>query len=78
VNEYKLIGVSPGRGSPVDIPPAAFESLCVGVESYNSINQLNRNCGNNIGKKDLAQLDNAVVSRGTGESKECNYKLIRQ
>ena len=55
--KYKLVGVSPvRRGSPGDIPPAAFKSLCVGVESYISINQLNRNCGNNIGKKDLAQL----------------------
>ncbi len=55
VNEYKLIGVLPvRRGSPGDIPSAAFESLYVGVESYISINQLNRNCGNNIGKKDLA------------------------
>jgi len=44
------------------IPLAAFESLCVGVESYVSINQLNWNCGNNIRKKDLAQLVNAVVS----------------
>ena len=67
VNEYKLVGVSPvRRGSP----PAAFESLCVGVESYISINQLNRNCRNNIGKKDLAQLINVVVSRDTGENKE--------
>jgi hypothetical protein len=79
VNEYKLIGVSPvRRGSPGDIPSAAFESLCVGVESYISINQLNRNCGNNIGKKDLAILVNAVVCRNTGENKECNYKLMHR
>ena len=79
LNEYKLVGVSPvRRGSPGDIPPAAFESLCVGVVSYISINQLNRNCGNNIGKKDLAQLVNAVVSRDTGENKESNYKLMHR
>ena len=58
----------------------AFKSLCVGVEveSYISINQLNRNCGNNIGKQNLAQLVNAVVSRNTGESKESNYKLMHR
>jgi hypothetical protein len=79
VKKYKLIGVLPvRRGSPGDIPPAAFESLCVGIESYISINQLNWNCGNNIGKKDIAQLVNAVVSHGTGESKECNYKLMHR
>ena len=70
VNKYKLVGVSPvQRGSPGGIPPTAFESLCVGVESNISINQLNRQCGNNIGNKDLAQLVNAVLSRNTGESK---------
>ena len=75
MNEHKLVGVSPvRRGSP----PAAFESLCVGVESYISINQLNQNCRNNIGKKDLAQLINAVVSRDTGENKESNYKLMHR
>ena len=77
MNEYKLVGVLPGgRGSPGNIPPAAFESLCVGVESYISINQLNPKCGNIIGKKDLMQLVNSVVSRNTGENIECNYKLM--
>jgi len=70
VNEYKLVGVLPvRRGSPGDFPPAAFESLCVGVESYISINQLNRNCGNNIGKKDLAQLVNGCNRKS--ESRSC-------
>ena len=50
VNDYKLVGVSPVKqGSPGNIPPASFESLCVAVESYISIMQLNRRCGNDIG-----------------------------
>ena len=45
VNDYKLVGVSPVKqGSPGNIPPASFESLCVAVESYISIMQLNRRC----------------------------------
>ncbi len=59
INEYKLIGVSlVKQGSPGHILPAAFEFLCIGIESYISINQLNRNYGNGIGKKELAQLVN--------------------
>jgi hypothetical protein len=62
INENKLVGASPVKpGSPGDIPPACFDSLCVGVESYISIMQLNRRCGNNIGKMELAQLVNGVV-----------------
>ncbi len=77
MNEYKLVGVLPvQRGSPGNIPPAAFESLCVGVESYISINHFNPKCGNIIGKEDLAQLVNLVVSCDTGENIECSFKLM--
>jgi hypothetical protein len=56
-----LIGVSPVKqGSPGHILPAVFESLCIDIESYISINQLNQNCGNGIGKKELAQLVNRI------------------
>jgi hypothetical protein len=42
VNKFKLIDASlVKQGSPGHIPPAAFESLCVNIESYISINQLN-------------------------------------
>ena len=38
VNEYKLVGTSPLKnGRPGEIPPHAFDSLCVGLESYISI-----------------------------------------
>ncbi len=63
------------RGCPGHIPRAAFESLCVGAESYISINQLNRQCGNIIGKKDLTQLVNAVVNWEIDDNKEKDYKL---
>ncbi len=57
VNDYKLVGASPVKpGNPGNIPPACIESLCVGVESYISIMQLNQRCDNDIGKMELAQL----------------------
>jgi hypothetical protein len=43
VNEYKLVGTSPLKnGRPGEIPPHAFDSLCVGLESYISICQNNK------------------------------------
>ena len=78
VNDYKLVGVSPVKqGSPGNIPPASFESLCVAVESYISIMQLNRRCGNDIGKKELAQIVNGVVD-SDAVYKAKNYKLLRR
>ena len=78
VNDYKLVGVSPiKQGSPGNIPPASFESLCVAVESYISIMQLNRRCGNDIGKKELAQIVNGVVD-SDAVYKAKNYKLLRR
>lgn len=75
VNEYKLINVSPIKtGNPGQIPSLAFELLCVAMESYISINQVNRLCGNNIGKKDLALLVNAVIGRES-EHKSKDYSL---
>jgi len=65
------------QGSPGNIPPASFESLCVAVESYISIMQLNRRCGNDIGKKELAQIVNGVVD-SDAVYKAKNYKLLRR
>ena len=48
VNDYSLVGSSPVKhGSPGTLPDWAFESLCVALESYISINQVNQNCTNN-------------------------------
>jgi hypothetical protein len=70
--------VSPVKqGSPGHIPLAAFESLCVGIESYISINQLNQNCSNGIGKKELAQLVNQIVDSEV-DHKTKNYKLLHR
>ena len=79
VNKYKLVGTSPVKpGNTGNIPPACcFESLCVGVESYISIMQLNRRCGNNIGKMELSQLVNGVVD-SDAVHKTKNYKLLRR
>ena len=75
VNKYNLVGVSPvKRGSPGQIPRSAFESLCVTVESYISINQVNRTC-TKIGKQKLAMLVNAVVWKDLAH-KQKSYKLL--
>lgn len=77
VNEYKLVGVSPvKRGSPGDIPRTAFESLCVAVESYISINQVNRTCSK-IGKQKLAMIVNSVVGKDLAHKRK-SYKLINR
>ncbi len=45
VNEYLLVDSSPLKhGNPGTIPDWAFESLCVAVESFISINQVNKKC----------------------------------
>jgi hypothetical protein len=44
VNEYHLVGTSPLKnGFPGEIPPHAFDSLCVALESYISICKNNKN-----------------------------------
>jgi hypothetical protein len=54
MNEYSLVDTSPlNRGNPGTIPAWAFESLCVAVESFISINQVNKNGASNK-KKNLS------------------------
>jgi len=78
VVEYKLVNMSPvKRGSPGNIPPSVFESLCVAVESYISINQINKLCGNKLAKKELAAVVNTVAGRET-EHKSKDYKLLKR
>ncbi len=75
VNEYKLVGTSPLKnGRPGEIPPHAFDSLCVGLESYISICQNNKKFMK-LGKLKLAMLVNAVVDRDVDE-KNNSYKLL--
>ena len=75
VNEFSLIDSSPlKRGSPGTIPAWAFESLCVAVESYISINQVNMNGASNK-KKNLSARVNGCAGRD--EVKDKNGLLNR-
>ena len=75
VNEYHLVGTSPLKnGRPGEIPPHAFDSLCVGLESYISICQNNKKFMK-LGKLKLAMLVNAVVDQDIDE-KNNSYKLL--
>ena len=72
VNEYSLVDSSPlKRGNPGLLPTWAFESLCVALESYFSINQINMNCSSNQ-KKNLSARVNGCASREDAR----NNKLI--
>lgn len=76
-SERNLVDVSPVKhGSPGQIPQSAFESLCVALESYISINQVNRNWVK-LGKQKLAMLVNSVVGREVAH-KQKSYKLINR
>ena len=63
VNQYHLVATSPLKvGKPSEIPDHAFESLCVGLESYISIIQNNKQ-NHKLEKKKLAALVNSVIGR---------------
>ena len=77
VNEYHLVGTSPLKnGRPGEIPPHAFDSLCVGLESYISICQNNKQCMK-LGKLKLAMLVNAVIDQDE-DAKNNSYKMLNR
>ena len=63
MNEYSLVACSPLKcGSPGSLPTWVFDSLCVAVESFISINQINKNGANNT-KTNLAARVNGCIGR---------------
>lgn len=75
VNEYSLVDSSPlKRGNPGLLPPWAFESLCVALESFISISQINMNGASNT-KKNLAARVNGCAGRD--DVKDKNHLLNR-
>ena len=77
VNENCLVNASPvKRGNPGYLPAWAFESLCVALESYISINQVNANCHNN-GKKNLASRVNGAAARDDVKGNKLLDRIVR-
>jgi hypothetical protein len=75
VNQYHLVDSSPLKvGKLSEIPDHAFESLCVGLESYISIIQNNKQ-NHKLEKKKLMALVNSVVGRELTD-KHKSYKLL--
>ncbi len=75
INQYRLVDSSPLKvGKPSEIPDHAFESLCVGLESYISIIQNNK-LNHKLEKKKLMALVNSVVGRELTD-KHKSYKLL--
>lgn len=75
VNEYSLIDSSPlKRGNPGLLPTWAFESICVALESFISISQINLNGAIN-NKKNLSARVNGCAGRD--DAKDKNQLLNR-
>ena len=78
VNEYSLVNSSPvRRGNPGLLPFWVFESLCVALESFISINQVNQNCQANT-KKNLSARVNAVFGREETGSRFLLDRIVRE
>ena len=77
VNDYSLVDASPMKcGNPGLLPHWAFESLCVALESFISINQVNDNCGV-LGRKVLASQVNCVAARPDVKSNKLFDRIIK-
>ena len=75
MNEYSLIDSLPLKwGNPGLLPTWAFESLCVALESFISISQINLNGANN-NKKNLLACVNGCAGRD--DAKDKNQLLNR-
>ena len=75
MNEYSLIDSLPlKRGNPGLLPTWAFESLCVALESFISISQINMNRANNNKKNRLAHVNGCS---GRDDAKDKNQLLNR-
>ncbi len=62
--EYSLVASLPLKlGSPGVLPPSTFESLCIAVKSFISINKNNMNDGANNTMKNLALCVNGCIGR---------------
>ena len=64
------------RGSPGYLPGWAFESPCVAVESFISINQINTRCHDNR-KKNLSLQVNSAAGRDNIDSNKLLDHIIR-